>query len=656
MAADPSYTFVAHNWSFDGRVLVLKLGLPYPVRARCSLEASMCAWPNQPGGYSLDNLAKTLHLPSGDKSGKATDVCRMTPEVLAAYCCQDLRLCRDVYWHAAAAIPECEWRVFEASSRAKECFFHVDQVAVDSAVEGFAKLADAEALELVRVLEADPGLTLDTDHPVIGLDNGRVRSLRPAQIKRLLVENLAFDTHTIQRKAINPVALAAHEEAKSAIEHSSKANSALASKRRVATFQGTAIIDAELNAWAAHTGRSASRAVGRGLNLLNLPKHNKDVAKLIRSMFRLPEDVCFVRADEMNVEYRVSCLLAQSPHGCRLFSADRMADPYAAFGATVLGRPIGRKEPVRQLFKMAVLGLSYLMGKEKWTRELLGAMGRPKAEVTVQVLRDACETNGWQFPRGKMAANLLGKLGCDPAVLTAAFAVHDAFHALHPEFRQFAKWLYDVAELVSQGAGQEAVDSMYAGQLGCPDPDMVRAEVTDAYEGPSVRWHLCGWGHPTVLWRDLGVRETAGKVGLTTMNGRKGYRSFYPSIAIENIIQSAARCRTAQAKLELEERGYPYVFDVHDELLPVVPRTTEAVLAARDDLLAVLGPQRPAPWGWAVAINPDEINVSQSWYEVDCGNLLPPCGTDDKGKPIYPPTSEWWALLPDHPELLERLP
>lgn len=659
MAEDPTYTFVAHNWSFDGRLLVLKLGLPYPAHARCSLEAAMCAFPNHPGGYSLENLGATLNLSSGVKNDKATEVLKMTPERLAAYCCQDVRLCRDVYQAALQMVHPDEWAVAESCSRAKQCYFLVDQEAVGKAVEGFAKLADAEALELVKVLSDKPDqVTLDKEQEVAGLeDDGHVRSLRPATIKRLLVENLAFDTPTIRKAAINPVELAAHEQAAKAIDHSSKANSALSSKRRVRVFQGAEVIDAELNWYAAHTGRSASRAVGKGLNLLNLPKHNKEVAKLIRSMFKLPSEYCFVRADEMNVEYRCNCLLSRCAYGCNLFVMDRMCDPYSAFGLAATGVPVKKGDPARQLWKAAILGLGYLMGLEKWCRELLRLLANPKSGVTIKNMQAACEANGWQFPRGKMSCNLQRKLGCDPSVIAVGFHVRELFHARHPEFRQFADWLYRVAEEVSAGAGQAVIDSMYDGRPGCPDPDMVRAEVvTDQWEGPSVRWYLAGWPAPTVLWRDLGIRDVNGKIGLTVMSGRKGYRSFYQSIAIENIIQSASRNRTCLAKLELAERGYPYVFDVHDELLPVVLRDVDSVLKAKQDLLEVLGPNRPDPWGWACTINPHEINVSQSWYEVAVGNLLPPVGANEKGEPIYPPDSEWWKLLPSTPSLLENLP
>jgi hypothetical protein len=131
---------------------------------------------------------------------------------------------------------------------------------------------------------------------------------------------------------------------------------------------------------------------------------------------------------------------------------------------------------------------------------------------------------------------------------------------------------------------------------------------------------------------------------LSYIAGKKGYRSLHPSLCIENLVQSGAGRRTCMAEEQLAPQ-YPYLMSIHDELMPVVPRTVEDVLQARQDLIDVVGPTTVHADGfpaWAVAVNPKEINVSSSFYEVDVNTL----------DPRYP---DWWAALPDHPELLESL-
>lgn len=647
LAESPHVRFAAHNWSFDGRVMTHKLGLPYPQRAVCTIEAAMCAWPNQPGGYSLANLAETLHLPSGKKLGEALDVGRMSSDELARYCEQDVRLCRDIYTLAGRRIPECEWAVGEMCGRSKECWFHVDGAAVSTAVAKFIDMADTSASQLAAVLE-------DEDSRAFGIDDGgHVKSVKPHEVKRLLLDHLGFQTQSISTKKVDNVALAQHEGARVAIGAAAATNKALSHRRRVQVFTGASVVDAELNWYAAHTGRSASRAVGKGLNLLNMPKHDPEVSKLFRSMFRLPAELCFVRADEMNVEYRVTGLVTGAHAVRTLFTQDVFADPYSAFGTVVTGKPITKADPIRQLFKMAVLGLGYGMGLELWCRGLLAAMAKPKPDFKLADLVAACEANRWAMPsKAGHAKSLIRKLGCDQHVVIAAYHTRLAFHTLHPEFGQVSRWLMQACEEASRGASQAAVDGMYL-LPGAPSREYIQLEVTHDFEGVSLRvWSpATGWGGPAVTWRDLAVRDVPLRgVCLSLMSGAKGYRAMSPSIAIENVVQAVSRIRTVQAKLALADE-YPYLFDVHDELLPVVESTPEAVIRARQRLLDVLGPHTRDPWGWAVAINPNEINVSRSWYEVAVEKLIPAGMAGDK-----PTNADWWRLLPDHPEFLENLP
>lgn len=647
-----AYRWVAHNASFDVRILVHLLGLPYPKHWVCSLEAAMCAFPNHPGGYSLGNLGATLVLPSGAKTGKGHEVGKMTQSQLEHYCIQDVRLCRDVFRICQRRVPEQEWRVGEICSAVKEIRINIDHEAVQTAYHEFAAQADRYGEALINALDDEQQDAIGVDRVVgeDGIERVHVRSVKPAQVKRLLLDNLGFSTKSISLKKINPVTLATHpdDRVREAIQVGSKANKALSHKRRVTRFQEATALDAELNWYGGHTGRFTSRSSGKGLNLHNLPKHDKEVAKLVRSMFRLDDDLCFVRADEANVEYRVNGLLSKSSHVRTLFAMDVFADPYSAFGQLCTGQIITKADPVRQLFKAAVLGLGYGMGLETWARNLLMELAKPKPDFTLADLQKTCEQQRWQFPHGRHAKGLLTKLGCDPAVICAAFHTRRLFHEVHPEMKLLADWLVNAATLVSQGCGQDVLDSLYENP-NAPHPEHLRLMVHEGFEGYTLAVYIHNWPHPAVVWRDLGVRDIPGRGPcLSFMNGAKGYRSLYASIAIENVVQAAARIKTCEAKLRLQDLGLPYLPSVHDELLPVVPSTPDWCYHARSALLDAMGPDRndPTDWRWAVVVNPREINVSRSWYEVDVGKL----------DPRFPSNEAWWDALATHPELLENLP
>jgi hypothetical protein len=339
-------------------------------------------------------------------------------------------------------------------------------------------------------------------------------------------------------------------------------------------------------------------------------------------------------------------VLARSRYIHALFEENPLADPYSAFGRVATGKVISKLDPIRQLFKAAVLGLGFLMSVHRWASELVKALNKPKPDFTLDDLRQTAEAEGWTLPKGKYYSGIITSLGCDPVVVVVAANTHRRFHEIHPENRQFAEWLMEVAGLVCRGGTQLDIDAMYQDPRA-PDRTWAEAIVDDRFEGKSLAWRVCGWPQPSVIWRDLAVRDIPRRgPSLSYIAGKKGYRSLHPSLCIENLVQSGAGRRTCMAEEQLAERDYPYIMSVHDELMPAVPRNVEAVLRCRQDLIDVVGPDTVHADGfpsWAVAVNPAEINVSQSYYEVDVNKL----------DPRYP---DWWASLPSHPELLETLP
>lgn len=639
IATDDSWCVCAHNAAFDVRVWRLKLGLPQPRVVHCTLELACAAFPNQPGGYKLAALAETLNLGASKLEIDLREG-HHTEDQLREYVGRDVELCRKLHGYCVGRLHPAEIRVAELANDVRELHFEIDPGRVDAALTTFDSVVADEAAAVAGII----------GDAAFGKDGETIKSIKPHTLKAQLRDQLGFRTQTTSKKLINPEKLRRNSRASKVIDGVSRANKALSHKRRTKVFDGRLIVDAELGYFRAHTGRYSSPSTGKGLNLHNLPKRDYDIAKAIRSCFRLPRELCWVRADEANVEYRVEGLLTGAQHTVKLFTGDVMADPYLGFGYEATGKMFSKKDAIRQLFKAAVLGLGYGMGLKTFTGELLKALADPKSGITLPDLERVAEDQGWRCPSTPYAKRVVTELGCPVLVVTIAHHMRERFHRVHPEFKLFADWLVLAAETFSRARPENyerTLDWMYR-QPGAPDKNMVELiPCADTY-GPGTRSLRvrCGpWFAPTVTWRDLDVRRMpSGGMALSfVQSGGKPPKAISPNLLIENVVQSAARNATCMAKLMLNERGYPYIMSVHDEIMLAVPRDAGAVLQARQDLIEVCGPGGELAqhgWGWSAIINPYEINVSESLFEVDMDKITP----------------GWWDKLPTTPSLLEALP
>lgn len=644
VATDPQWVVVAHNAAFDLRVWHQLLGLPWPANAFCSLELACAAFPCQVGGYSLRNLAKTLALGVGEKL--EIDLTKASrggmDSALAAYCVRDVELCRAVYNLCVPRLCAQEREIARMCLDVRELYFDIAPGAVQQAVADFSGMAQSAAKEAIEVLG-------DDGQEAFGIeDNGDVRSVKPATFKELLRENLGFDTQSISFKKLNPEKLRSNAVAARALKAAETTNKALSHKRRVRVFTTATRVDLELGYFRAHTGRFSSPQPGcKGVNLHNLNKRQKVIAKAIRSIFHFPDGLCAVRADLANVEYRHECWLAGCEHAVKLFDpahgGNLMADPYLGFGNVATGKTWTKADPIRQVFKAAVLGLGFLMSFARFVEELLKALADPTFGVTVADLEAVVVAQGWAAPNTRYFKAAVTKTRAPLAVAIVAYHMRELFHRMHPEFERLARWLESVvATSYSSMDPDAAIERAYRMPQA---PDRRLLDITfDRSFGPGVKTLRvrCGpWHQPTVTWRDLQMRETDYGVQLCCLHQTKGWRPLTKNVAIENITQAAARNAMCEAQLRLRERGYPYQLTVHDELMLIVPRTRDAVLKARADLLDVLGPGNALGWAWTTLVNPEEINVSGTLYEQDMNKIAP----------------NWWARLADgEAALLETLP
>ena len=628
-ARDPGTTWVAHNAAFDIRVFRFLLGVPQPQHVLCTLELSCGAFPQHAGGYSLANLAETLHL--GRPKG------RLGVDPLPAYCCNDVWLCREIFRIAYPMLDEKEIAIAEMCNDIRELHLDIDAAKVQASFTAFGQVASDARTEALAILGEDSA-------DAFGMDGDTVRSVKPHVVKKLLLENLGFEVQSISKKKINPERLRASPQASAVITATETANKALSQYRRVKTFIGREQVDIELGYYrATATGRFSSPTPGcKGINLHNLNKRQPLIAKAIRSIFRWPEGLCCVRADFANVEYRIEGLLTSCEHTARIFGADPTADPYLAFGNMATGRTFTKADPIRQVFKAAVLGLGYLMSGHRFAEELLKTVADPVNRVSLDDLKRVCADMKWH--EYHLPSNMKGaitKLRCPAEFGIVAHYMRELFHEMHPEFGRLARWLEHTVARVSAAVDPERALADEYQHPAAPRRDLVDVLWLGDRYGNGTRSIAvrCGaWQHPTVVWRDLAMRQCLvfGQPGvaLTAMHARKGYRPLTRNILIENVIQSAARNALCEGQLALRPE-FPYQLTVHDELMLVVRQDVSEVRRARSELLRVLGPGNQLGWGWAVVINPKEINVSKSLYEVN-------------------QSAEWWATLDE--DKLKELP
>lgn len=534
LALDPNWTVVAHNAAFDIRVWRFKLGLPQPRHVHCTLELACAAYPNQAGGYGIAALSKSLNL-GFDKLGDGKKVMQMTPEELAAYCNGDVELCRAIHKKCLARLHPKEIEVAELANAAREMWFEVDATSIASAQVDFADVAAESVQDAMGYLGAD-------GEEAFGWEAGRIKSVKPAEMKRLLFENLGFSTQSISHKKINPAALAENAAAAGALKGAERANKALSHGRRLKVFNDVAQVDVELGYFRAHTGRFSSPSVGRGLNLHNLSKRDKKIAKLIRSIFRMPSSLCMVRGDLANVEYRVEGLLTGSAHCVKLFAADIMADPYAAFWYAATGQIITKAHPARQVAKAAVLGLGFLMGLRRWMEVIMLALAEidpdtKKALLTLDDLRLVIAEQKWTKPRQGWVTNAQRQARAPDEVATIAYYTRELFHEIHPEFRRTADWLeMAIQQLNRCDTRQEADRCLYNlyDYAAAPSRDMIDVMWDNSFEGRTVRVRCGPWVAPTVTWRDIDIRVVGDGACMTYLNGKKGYWPLSKNVLIEN--------------------------------------------------------------------------------------------------------------------------
>jgi hypothetical protein len=609
----------AYNAPFDMRVGRFgrmeaygePLGMEWPELIHDAMEFSMAAWPHMPGGFALRNVASWLHLPP---KLSMEDVLKGRAS-WEDYCNRDCALLQSIYYRALDRLPPDEVFYAENCNKIRGLHYEIHAETVQSSLAAFTANTKAGVEAAVDFLSNYARDGEDLGSTIFGgYDEGAVRSVKAKALKELLIGALGFDTTSTSLKKINPAHLAERPDVATLLQATTKANKGLYYQKRAQALVGTTEVDMEKGYFRAATGRTSAPTTGRGVNVANLTKKDKAIAKPLREMLALPDHLCYVQADAANAEYRTAGWLTKCKHIRELFEADIDADPYSAFGLAGFGVKAVKGEPLRDVVsKAAVLGYVYMMGKIRAIEELNKAVADPVNKVSVAQMEALCVSRGWKPPTDRYLKGAISRVKCHWSVGVAAYNAREAFHAIHPELATLADWLQMSVEMLSASKEPEwLIDRLYK-LPGAPDRNMIDLSIDRELEFPTVRATMLGHSMPTVTWRQLSCSHpNIDGLGLITAN--KGPRNVHRALLIENVCQSAARIGLFRCENELARRGY-LTDSVYDSILVICLRERNAILQARADLLDVLGPTGPHKMGWAFYAKPSEITVTRTRYE-----------------------------------------
>jgi DNA polymerase len=294
-----------------------------------------------------------------------------------------------------------------------------------------------------------------------------------------------------------------------------------------------------LNYFGAHTGRFSG---GDKLNLQNLPARGNNT---IRRALKPPAGHKIIACDSSQIEARVVAWMAGQTDLLAAFTYGR--DVYSEFASEVYGRTITKADKVERFVgKTCILGLGYGMGAEKFRRTLELGMGgvsvkidMPEAQRIVSLYRSKNHRIAalWNAAGSALTGMMNGGSGrVGPLDYTPdGIVLPNGYTISYPLLR-------------STGNGFEYI----------ADSREFRKAVKDRVTGES-----------SAVWTKI-----------------------YGGKVVENMVQALAALAIREQMVALRTRGYKVAFQVHDEIVVVVPDTQAKVAEA--DIIAVMS--TPPVW------------------------------------------------------------
>ena len=529
----PDLTVVMHNAPFDLYILEKKFGA-VPAHVLCTLAMARAV--HGRGEASLEKLAKKYQL--GAKGKLTTEGHRiLSPSMLAdltEYTRLDVRLTQAILERLLPELPRpgVELRLIEHTVRAGvERAFAFDRAAA----EQLQKEVDEAERRAASAAGASPEDLRSTKRFADRMKEALAQSGRELPVKR----GKRGDIPAL--KATDPFMLRAVEDDSPVVRALALAKvevgSAAQTRARIENLQDADLshggIPPVLKYFGGHTGRWSSDG---SLGLQTIPSRGSGVNTRIRGLLAAQPGHLLIGADLRQIEARVLAWLAEESELLEAFQNSER-DVYSEFGTRYTGEQINQGDPLRGVFKQAVLGLGYRMGPVRFWETI-------SKNPDVQTLIES------------------GTLGKRDAV-----RIVKTYRHTYPRIVQLWTALegaaLNVVEVSSdRDVGALSVSLDAGGRLvfRLPSSRVLR------YSSPVVRRDE----RTVTYWDDDAKEREFSPSSRQVFVSLPKDRALHGGLITENVVQATARDLLAEAILRIEDRGVRVLLHIHDEVICVV--------------------------------------------------------------------------------------
>ena len=350
----------AHNVKFDGSVLAWKYGVR-PALYLDTLSMARAVIGSRTSGHSLAGLARYYDLTAKGEL-KTDGLLSLTPEQeaeLASYCIGDVDLAADIFTRLAREFPTNQYTIVDWAVR---CFID-PKMMLDT-----KKLEQAVVQERERRTKIFEEIGIEkkifsSNKKFAGLLESKGFEVPKKISPRTQKEIPAFalgDPAFLEMWGSENETLANLCEARVA----AKSNLLETRSEKLFNVGKTGLFPFDINFSGAKQTHRFSGGAGAGGNPQNLTRKGP-----LRESVCAPEGSSFVVADFAGIELRIVAWLAKEMKLISLITGGE--DVYSDFAGQIYGHKITKEnKDERQFGKVAVLGLGYNMGADKFQKQV----------------------------------------------------------------------------------------------------------------------------------------------------------------------------------------------------------------------------------------------------------------------------------------------
>lgn len=537
---------LAHNTLFDGAILSWIFNIK-PMGWFDTLSMARALHGVDAGG-SLAKLADRYKVGvKGDEVVNAINKRRLdfAPDELeryGQYCCNDVRLCYDLFMIMVNGFPESELRLIDMTLQMfTHPMLYLDEDTLQQRIDDLHKERSELLGSLMEKLKCEDE---EQVREKLSSNNKFAEVLRSFNIEVPMKhsEKQNKDIPALAKKDEGFIALTEHDDP--FIQHLCSVRLGTKSTlevKRIERFinigrRNKGALPVPLKYYGAHTGRWSG--IDK-VNFQNLPSRDKK-KKALKNAIIPPEGYKVGNSDSSQIEARMTVWLAGQDDVVKQFANGE--DVYSLFASDVYGRPVSKADPVERFVgKTCILGLGYGTGGPKLRHTL--ATSQP---VSVQIDEDE-------------AKRIVGV---------------------------YREKNHKVVDL--WGEADQMLESMMSENITKPLPFGLHSCVFYDSEGVILPNGL------RIRYPNLRREWEDGKSRIV-YDSRKGPVSIWGGSVVENVVQALARIVVGEQMLKINEH-YRVVLTVHDAAVVVVP---EDEVGEATKLITGLMSQAP---DWAIGL------------------------------------------------------